>query len=84
MLKHSFAKYGDTEVDTYYNFDSPTFTLLGFKLDSCTISMFDKAIDHVYCHFMGNENNERLESLLTQSIGKVNLIKEAMRLLNAG
>jgi len=76
-LKHSSAKYGETEVDTYYNFDSPTFTLLGFKLESCTISMFDKAIGHIYCHFLDDENNERLETLLTQSLGKVNLIKEA-------
>ena len=65
MLKHSSAKYGDIVADSYYSFDALEFTLLGFKLKSSTITLFDQAIGHVTCHYKGDENNGRLVSLLT-------------------
>ncbi|GAA0414194.1 hypothetical protein GCM10009133_23200 [Cocleimonas flava] len=77
MLKHSDAKYGDTQVDTYYSFESPPFTLLDFPLKSCTFTLFEKALGHITCQFKGEENNKRLIALLTQSIGEDHQIKIA-------
>ncbi|ASJ73687.1 hypothetical protein [Granulosicoccus antarcticus] len=68
-LDHSSAKYGDTSTDSYYSSGSPSFKLLDFTLEDCTISLFDKEIGLINVSFKGDENRDRLFNFLTESLG---------------
>jgi len=69
VLKHSFAQYGDTKKDTYYNFDKPKIKLLDFPIETCTVTLFDKKVGHISIAFKEKENSEKLVNLLSSLMG---------------